>query len=200
MKILLCLVICMLSWADFAQVLSEQEVLAKRDEHFAELTDTSLHVLNKEEIEHFRGLSYFPFDTSYQLNVLFVKDIGKKFKMPTSTDRLPVYRRFGYIYFEIENVPCTLEVYQNMALRKNKEYKDYLFVPYRDLTSGKESYGGGRYLDVHIPEGNSLLLDFNLSYNPYCAYSHRYSCPIPPDVNTLKVAIEAGEKTPPGDH
>lgn len=200
MKALILLIFCSLSFVDVAQLLSEQEVLNKREEHFKELTDTSLNVLNKEEIEHFGGLSYFPFDPSYQLEARFVKDIGKKFKMPTSTDRLPVYRRFGYIYFEIENVACTLEVYQNMALRKNKEYHDYLFIPFRDKTSGKETYGGGRYLDARIPDGDTLKVDFNVAYNPYCAYSHRYSCPIPPDANTLTVSIKAGEKTPPGDH
>lgn len=200
MKALILITFCLVSFVDQAQVLSEEEIMAKREEHFQELTDTTLGVLNKEEIEHFGGLSYFAFDKNYQMEVRFVKDIGKKFKMPTSTERLPVYRRYGYIYFEHESVACTLEVYQNMALRKNKEYYDYLFIPFRDKTCGNETYGGGRYLDARIPEGEALAIDFNLAYNPYCAYSHRYSCPIPPEANTLKVAINAGEKTPPGDH
>jgi uncharacterized protein (DUF1684 family) len=85
-----------------------------------------------------------------------------------------------------------------MALKKQKEYKKYLFIPFRDLTSGKESYGGGRYIDTEIPAGETLILDFNRAYNPYCAYSHRYSCPIPPEENTLKVEIRAGEKVPVG--
>ena len=85
-----------------------------------------------------------------------------------------------------------------MALRKKKEYKDYLFIPFRDGTSRMETYGGGRYLDLRIPKGKTILVDFNLAYNPYCAYSHRYSCPIPPEINTLNVRILAGEKTPFG--
>ncbi|MDG1428784.1 MAG: DUF1684 domain-containing protein, partial [Crocinitomicaceae bacterium] len=71
-----------------------------------------------------------------------------------------------------------------------------LFIPFRDKTSRHETYGGGRYLDVQIPDRDMMHLDFNLAYNPYCAYSHRYSCPIPPEENTLNVSILAGEKTP----
>ena len=79
-----------------------------------------------------------------------------------------------------------------------KDYKDYLFIPFRDVTSGKETFGGGRFLDARIPKNDTLLIDFNLNYNPYCAYSERYSCPIPPTENTLKVSILAGEKVPVG--
>ena len=74
-------------------------------------------------------------------------------------------------------------------------YENYLFIPFRDITSGDETYGGGRYLDFRIPETDSVTIDFNLSYNPYCAYNHKYSCPIPPAENSLPVKILAGEKT-----
>ena len=82
-------------------------------------------------------------------------------------------------------------------MSKRKGFKDYLFLPFLDATNGIETYGGGRYLDVYIFENQTnIKIDFNLSYNPYCAYSHRYSCPIPPHENTLTVEINAGEKTP----
>ena len=181
-----------MSWTQ--QSASEIQVL--RDQHFQELTDSTSHILNTEEIAEFQGLDYFDFNTSFQIQAQFTEDIGKKFKMPTSTDRLPVYRRYGYVDFVVNGDSCRLEVYQNMALRKQKEFKDYLFIPFRDLTSGTTTYGGGRYLDTRIPTSSTLLLDFNLSYNPYCAYSHRYSCPIPPEVNSLKILVLAGEKTP----
>jgi len=76
------------------------------------------------------------------------------------------------------------------------DYADYLFIPFTDNTSGNESYGGGRYLDYKISDikNNKLLLDFNKAYNPYCAYTTGYNCPIPPAENDLKVAIKAGEK------
>jgi hypothetical protein len=172
--------------------------------HMVELMDSTSGVLNRSEIDHFQGLSYFDVDTNYRIQVKFTKDIGKRFKMTTSTDRRPVYRRFGYVDFAIRDTICRLTVYQNMELSgffrfsARKEYKDYLFMPFRDATSGKETYGGGRFLDARIPESDTIILDFNLNYNPYCAYSDRYSCPIPPPENTLKVSIPAGEKVPVG--
>lgn len=187
----------LLSTFSFGQ-LSESEVLEKRKIHAEELTDSTAGVLSAEEIDEFGGLNYFDFDSTFQIQAVFIKKRGKRFKMPTSTDRTPVYRRYGLIQFEINDSIFELEVYQNMALRKEEGFEDYLFIPFRDSTSRIETYGGGRYLDVRIPDGKTLLIDFNLAYNPYCAYSHRYSCPIPPAVNTLKVKIEAGEKTPIG--
>ena len=75
-----------------------------------------------------------------------------------------------------------------------KELKDYLFLPFMDLTNGVSSYGGGRFLDLKIPEGESIIIDFKKAYNPYCAYNHRYSCPVPPDANHLNIEIPAGVK------
>lgn len=178
--------------------LTEQEVLAQRETHVKELSDTAYGVLNQKEVDEFEGLDYFDFDSEFQINATFTKDKGKVFEMLTTTERKPKYRRFGYVDFEVNGKKCRLEVYQNMGLKKQKEYRDYLFIPFRDGTSRNETYGGGRYLDVRIPSGKTILLDFNLAYNPYCAYSYRYSCPIPPECNTLTTKIEAGEKTPLG--
>ena len=69
------------------------------------------------------------------------------------------------------------------------------YIPFTDLTNGEETYGAGRYLDFKIPESEKVIIDFNLAYNPYCAYNHSYSCPIPPKENNLNIKIEAGEKT-----
>ena len=90
-----------------------------------------------------------------------------------------------------------MNVYQadKSVLEKFPEYADLLFVPFKDATNGAETYGGGRYIDVKTPKGNKVILDFNLAYNPSCAYgSDRYSCPIPPKKNFLKIPIKAGEK------
>lgn len=176
----------------------KDSIIELRVKHMGELMDTSNHILNQTEIDHFEGLAYFEVDSNYRIAGLFTKSIGKKFKMPTSTDRLPVYRRYGYVDFEIGGIVNRLTVYQNMALKKKKEYKNYLFIPFRDATTGKESYGGGRYLDFQIPAKKNVQLDFNRIYNPYCVYSYRYSCPIPPEENTLTVPIKAGEKVPVG--
>jgi len=88
-----------------------------------------------------------------------------------------------------------LAVFQNKKMLDLSQDTNLLFVPFRDGTSGKETYGGGRYFDCEIPPiGNSILLDFNKAYNPYCAYNPRFSCVIPPEENRLKIKIEAGEK------
>ncbi len=195
MKVIITSFFLLLSAFNYAQ-LSEAETLANRAELEAEIQDTTNHMLDSLERANWQGLDYFDFDTSFQITARFKKKKGPKFEMPTSTDRLPVYRRYGYIYFTINGEERQLTVYQNVELTKREGYEDYLFIPFRDATSSKETYGGGRYLDTRIPDGKELLLDFNQAYNPYCAYSHRYSCPIPPEENTLKTSIEAGEKIP----
>lgn len=178
--------------------LMPSEIEIKRHEHIAELSDTTKGILNSEEIAHLGEVSYFTYDNNYVISSTFTKSKGKKFKMPTSTERTPIYRRFGYVDFVYKTDTVRLEVYQNIALSKQKEYKNYLFIPFKDATSAKETYGGGRYLDIEAPESTELILDFNTAYNPYCAYSYRYSCPIPPKVNHLEIEIKAGEKTPTG--
>jgi uncharacterized protein (DUF1684 family) len=175
-----------------------EELRAKRVLHMAELLDTSKHILRADEAAHFQGVAYFEIDTSYILNAHFKSDKGKWFEMPTTTARKPIYRKYGCVEFELNGRKHRLTVYQNKALRKKPGFEDYLFIPFNDLTNGKESYGGGRYLDFRIPKNSSVELDFNLAYNPYCAYADRYSCPIPPVENKLLIEIRAGEKVPVG--
>lgn len=181
-----------------AAQLSEEEIKKHRDEHKSDLLDTNGHLLNNEEIKEFGGLSYFDFDSTYQITGKLIKDKGPKFEMPTSTERLPVYRRYGYFEFMVDSASYRLTVYQNVDLirRDRKAYKNFIFIPFKDGTTRNETYGGGRFIEMYLPEGDLMMLDFNLAFNPYCAYSHRYSCPIPPEENTLDVRIEAGEKTP----
>ncbi len=195
MKLFLAIIALSLSSFAIAQ-LTEEETLEHRTEHEAEIRDTANHMLDSLERAEWQGLDYFDFNTTYQITARFKKKKGRKFEMPTSTDRLPVYRRYGYLYFTIDSVQHRLTVYQNMALSKREGFEDYLFIPFRDATKGQETYGGGRYLDVRIPDSKEILIDFNQAYNPYCAYSHRYSCPIPPQENTLDIPIRAGEKIP----
>ena len=85
-----------------------------------------------------------------------------------------------------------LTAYRNIDLSRLEGYRNYLFVPFTDLTNGESTYGGGRYLDLEGPLGNAVELDFNRAYNPYCAYGGAYSCPIPPIENHLGVAVRAG--------
>ena len=115
--------------------------------------------------------------------------------MKTSTSRLPEYKKYGTLYFEIDGKKRKLNLYQNVELIKKPGFEDYLFLPFSDLTCGKESYIGGRYIDMRFPKSDTVLIDFNTAYNPYCAYNHKYSCPIVPLENDLDVAILAGVKT-----
>ncbi len=114
--------------------------------------------------------------------------------MPTSGERKPLYCKVGDLSFNVDEVEVKLPVYQNIELSKGAEYENYLFLPFTDLTNGEETYGGGRYLDLEGPLEGIVELDFNMAYNPYCAYNDRYSCPIPPKENHINVRVEAGVK------
>ena len=95
---------------------------------------------------------------------------------------------------EIEDFLANKKLDLKIDLIKKDGYKDYLFLPFSDLTCGKDSYIGGRYIDMRIPKSNTVLIDFNKAYNPYCAYSYKYSCPIVPLDNDLDIEILAGVK------
>lgn len=139
---------------------------------------------------------FYPVDQKYRVVARFEKIIDTAgFIMKTSGKRKTKYFRYGMLYFSINKTPLHLTIYQSEKLIADTAYKNYLFVPFTDLTSGEKSYGGGRYLDFIIDDikNYSLILDFNKSYNPYCAYMAGFSCPIPPAENNLSYIIEAGE-------
>ena len=166
--------------------------------------ELNLHYADKEkspltdkDYKKFRSLDFFPIDLKYIVKAAFVQnDFPVSFELATTTDRKPVYQRYGTLFFNLDSVKCELPVYQNVTFidHENEEYRKHLFVPFTDLTNGNESYGGGRYVDLELPLDPEVLLDFNRAYNPYCAYNHKYSCVIPPKENDLKVAIKAGVK------
>ena len=116
------------------------------------------------------------------------------FEMKTTTDRLPVYVKYGVVTFTLKGNEYHLNLYQNQDLIKKEGYEDYLFMPFLDDTNGEESYGGGRYIDLGFPDGNEMVIDFNKAYNPYCAYNEKYSCPVVPRENYLDLRVEAGVK------
>lgn len=151
--------------------------------------------LSEEDLANFDSLQFFPIDSRYRIVAHFIRnEEPATFQMKTTTERLPTYDRYGVAIFQWEGKEYRLTIYQSHSLRQKEEYKDYLFLPFTDLTNGEESYGGGRYLDLRIPEGDSIVINFNLAYNPYCAYQSKYSCPIPPQENFLNFRVEAGVK------
>lgn len=116
------------------------------------------------------------------------------FDMPTTTDRKSREVVYGIVHFSINGNPQQLEIYQNKELMEKEGYEDYLFLPFTDETNGDNTYEGGRYLDLRIPSGTTIEINFNKAYNPYCVYNKKYSCPIVPSINALNVKIEAGVK------
>ncbi len=164
----------------------------------AEFRDPRQSPLLGTDFEIFDGLKYFENDPGYRLNAIFSASSARSvFRMPTSAGTVRKYERAGVLRFALEGKEFSLSVFQmdEIARVKFPEYKDLLFVPFRDLTNGNETYGAGRYLSLRLRDDNTVILDFNLSYNPSCAFgSDRYSCPIPPKENFLQTRILAGEK------
>jgi uncharacterized protein (DUF1684 family) len=152
--------------------------------------------LTAEQQKNFKGLNYFAPDIQCRVEGKLVK-AGKQedVVMKTSGDRTPIYVKYGTLNFTLNGKTLTLTVYQSKKMLEMVKEVNTLFIPFRDETCGKESYGGGRYIDCEIPAtGDKVMLDFNKAYNPYCAYNPTYSCVIPPEENLLAVRIEAGEK------
>lgn len=151
--------------------------------------------LTEEDFKVFKGLDFYPINEKFIVEVKFTRTPNEKvFKMKTTGTRLPEYVKYGELVFNIDGKTFKLNLYQNIDLTKKEGYADYLFLPFSDLTCGKESYIGGRYIDMRIPKGDTLIIDFNKAYNPYCAYNHKYSCPIVPLENDLDIEILAGVK------
>ena len=160
-----------------------------------EYADAKKSPLTAEDLAVFKTLDFYPANETFFVVAKFIRTQKEKpFEMKTSTDRTPLYVKYGELSFTIDGRDFKLNVYKNIELSKKKEYKDYLFLPFSDLTSGKESYIGGKYIDLRIPKGDTIVIDFNTSYNPYCAYNHKYSCPKVPLKNDMDIEIKAGVK------
>ncbi len=152
--------------------------------------------LRGDNLKNFKQHPFFPINLKYRVTAKFVKTENPvPFELPTSSGKFKQYQEYGKATFELDGKSFTLTLYQSLDLMKMEKYKDYLFLPFRDETNEKETYGGGKYMDLKIPAGNEIILDFNQSYQPYCAYNaFDYNCPIVPVENKLPIRIEAGVK------
>lgn len=162
----------------------------------ASYKDATKSPLKKKDLKEFKGLDFFPIDSSF-IVVAQLKKIANAptFEMATTTDRKPLYKEFGILNFNLKGKKCQLTIYQSQDNLTDEKFKDYLFIPFTDDTSGNESYGGGRYMDVMTTDENTdgtIVLNFNNTYNPYCAYNEKYSCPLTPRKNHLDVEVKAG--------
>jgi uncharacterized protein (DUF1684 family) len=155
------------------------------------------------EVVKGKDRSFFRFyspDETYRINCRFEKlDDSTIIPMKTSGTKIPQkdFVRYGKLLFTIHDTTLQLTVFQSKSLPKTDEYKDLLFIPFADVTSGEDTYGTGRYIDISTKDiiNNTVVIDFNKAYNPYCAYSNGYNCPIPPAENYLAVAVKAGERS-----
>ncbi|MGB3777675.1 MAG: DUF1684 domain-containing protein [Tunicatimonas sp.] len=171
----------------------EQKIARYQQQLNEEYADPATSPLIPGDLEDFNGLPFYPIDAQLRVTARFVRTPGSPpFAMPTSTPRRTIYEQYGKALFTLQDTAYELLIYQSHELRVTEKYRDHLFLPFTDLTSGGETYGGGRYLELTIPVGDTIVIDFNKAYHPYCAYNPKYACPIPPRENNLTVAIRAG--------
>ncbi len=153
--------------------------------------------IKASDMELFAGLSYYPVDKSFVFETVLRRlPVPEEVTIATSKDRPRIMLHLGALPFMVGAQQCELQVYAP----KDTSDGNYWFVPFIDPTNGEETYGGGRYIDIDDIASDTVFLDFNYAYNPYCAYNERYDCPIPPVENVLPVPIRAGERNYPLHH
>jgi uncharacterized protein len=168
------------------------------EKHRAEYKQDFLQNERSPLVENdFQFLDFFEPDKKFRFlaRVEFL-DQQDTLSLKTSAGKIKHYMPFALLKFSIDDMDLQLYAYTSLDLNSKEEYKDYLFIPFTDETNGNDTYGGGRYLDLNkkdIRHGR-IILDFNKAYNPWCAFSTGYNCPIPPLSNDLSVPIKAGAK------
>ncbi len=165
-----------------------EEWRKEKDKFFMYAYDSPIPHETRHE---FKGLAYYPYDSKFRViaKIRHVKS-DEIIQMVTSKNTTQPYRKIGYLEFAIDGKNCKLAAYKRAWVNEDDKH---IFIPFRDATSGKETYGAGKYLDIE--ESENYILDFNSAYNPFCTYSEDYVCPLPPRENWLSVEIKAGEKT-----
>jgi uncharacterized protein len=164
-----------------------QDFRKDKDEFFSTSHESPLA---HSKTHSLKMLSYFPLDPKYRVHTILHKyDRPERVSMTTSKGTRQQFHRLGYFELQIDGRTVKLQAYRSAERESNE-----LFIPFRDGTSGKESYGAARYLDIEEASDDNYVIDFNYAYNPYCAYSDDYVCPLPPKENWLEVGILAGER------
>ena len=173
--------------------IQEQRVIEWRKERDTFFKTHQRSPLSSREKRNFKGLKYFPFDPQYifsgQIERFIFHINNPKYYVTFLTNKgtNKRYIRYGTFHFTLNGKEYSIEIYKSIL-------SDNLFIPFKDKTNGKESYDGGRYIDAEILQGYQMVLDFNMAYQPLCAYNDRFICVLPPRKNTLDVEIRAGEK------
>ena len=195
MRILIGLFAALVTTATIAQTPFVDQLAKHRETYKRELLDSAGGPLKSKA-----DLAYVQFyapDSTYRVTATVERTLkAEPFDMPTYSGKTKAHVAYAVLSFSVDGNPQQLTLYRSLNLMQVPKYRDYLFLPFKDATSGKETYGGGRYIDFQTGDiqNGRLVLDFNKAYNPYCAYQEGYSCPIPPRSNVLSIPIKAGEK------
>ena len=175
---------------DAAYATELAEARAAKDASFRDAADSPVP---REKRDALLPLKYFPVDPNYAVPaVLKLSEDRPVFEMPTSTGALRRMQLVGELQFTLQGQPRSLGAF----VEEGTQQITRLFVPFADMTTGKDTYSAGRYLDIEPTGTGYYTIDFNRAYNPYCAYNASYECPYPPPSNRLDVAVTAGEKAP----
>ncbi|NNC46044.1 MAG: DUF1684 domain-containing protein [Winogradskyella sp.] len=157
--------------------------------------DASTSPLKANDLKDFRGLDFFKHNEDFITTAILERTPNSQwFDMKTTTDRLSKERVYGILSFNFKGKSFSLKVYQSEEQLNTEGQENDLFLPFLDNTNGNTTYGGGRYMNLKIPTGDSIQLDFNTAYNPYCAYNEKFSCPIVPRENYIDLEVTAGVK------
>jgi uncharacterized protein (DUF1684 family) len=173
--------------------LQEQRVLKWRKERDAFFKNHQRSPLLPQDKRHFKGLKYYPFDPQYVLSgkierfIFHINNPKYYATFLTNKGTNKRYLRYGKFHFTLNGKEYTIEIYKSIL-------SDYLFIPFKDKTNEKETYGGGRYIDAEILPDYKMALDFNMAYHPSCAYNEKFVCVLPPRENMMDIEIRAGEK------
>lgn len=189
----LAILLIFLSSSAFAQDYKAQ-IAKHREEYKADFIKETRSPLKESDL---KNLQFFEPDSIYRVTAKVKRLKNQKvFKMPTYDGSSKEFIRYAKVKFLLNDKSLELTLYRNISLMSNPAYRNLLFLPFTDETNNVTTYGGGRYIDLDLTEikRNKLEIDFNKSYNPYCAYSDGYRCPVPPEENDLTTKINAGEK------
>lgn len=171
----------------------EQRILQTRFEKDMLFRDPRRTPLKQEDLKRFQGIRYFPVDSTYRFTLpLHPLQPPETTWVSNQIGGRELYLKIGYIEWVMHGTPVRLAVFKPAQAEED----NVVWIPFKDQTSGKETYGGGRYIDAPVLDDGMILVDFNLAYNPLCAYNPEYICPLPPAENHLPVAVRAGEMQP----
>ncbi len=192
------IILFLISTSAFAQNFNA-EITKHRENYKSDFIKDQNSPLKEKDLEN---LHFFEADSNYQVNanVILLKN-QKSFQMPTYDGTSKEFIRYAKVQFKLNGKDLELTLYRNIGLMVNPLYKSLLFLPFTDETTSVITYGGGRYIDLDIKDiqKKKITIDFNKAYNPYCAYSDGYRCPVPPEENDLPTLISVGEKNYTGE-